>query len=179
VKFSFITKSHISIDQIKLDDKIFSKKLSSIHCIFIYFVALSEIYNFESSQEKLIVLTNYFAFLLSLLASSELENDRNLLIKLVVYSIIQGFLSRIKSNYKFIRNFRVKYTITSEEDYYLDVLGEAIDFIESLENPDAQINLNINEHDFTVLVNESNNISKCDNNLQNLRNNSMFNFLLF
>ena len=69
----------------------------------------------------------------------------------IVYALLKGNINKIKSNLNFIKLFRHKSRLESEEEYYFTTLFSAVDFIESLNHS----KLNIEEEEFKKLCEEN------------------------
>ena len=62
----------------------------------------------------------------------------------IVYALLKGNINKIKSNLNFIKLYRHKNRLESEEEYYFTTLFSAVEFIESLNHT----KLNIDEFEF-------------------------------
>jgi hypothetical protein len=58
--------------------------------------------------------------------------DKTILIKLLAFVIVKANINNLKSHLRFMAWFRHKTTISSEEDYYLSLIFQAIEFIDKL-----------------------------------------------
>ena len=112
-----------------------------------------DILNFNSSSEKLNSIVSFYRILFD-------EYGMNIgnLVKYSVYFILKINCSRLRSNYQFIKMFRLKILISNEEDLCLTILGKAIELIENefglkSRKTDKTNNL-INLKDPEILINE-------------------------
>lgn len=134
-KFSFVTLKHLDLE-INLDEFDFVIQLKSkINNIKI---DLSEITQFRSPKEKLNVLVNFCNYI----CSKYKITDKIPLVKFTVYALLKSNIHKLKGNLRFIALFRHKTIINSEEDYYLSIFFQAIEFIEKLESSKLKIDKN-------------------------------------
>lgn len=69
----------------------------------------------------------------------------------IVYALLKGNVSKLKSNLNFIKLYRHKNRLESEEDYYYTTLVSAVEFIENLNHT----KLNIEEEEFRRICEEN------------------------
>ena len=96
----------------------------------------------------------------------------------IVYALLKGNINKLKSNLNFIKLYRHKNRLESEEEYYFTTLFSAVEFIESLN----YTKLNIEEAEFLRKCEENHEkeiirqqtlikIPKISNSIMNLENN--------
>ena len=68
--------------------------------------------------------------------------DKFIIIKLIVFCILKANINNLKNNLRIISLFRHKTTINSEEDYFLLLIFQAIEFIEKMNYTNLKIKKN-------------------------------------
>lgn len=73
-------------------------------------------------------------------------------VKLIVLTIIRGYVPNLKSNIKYIQTYRHKSLISSEDDYFLSLVDQGIKYIENLN----LTTLKLNNDQITTINNATN-----------------------
>lgn len=125
-----------------------------------------EITQHKSPKEKLNIICN----LCNYICTKYKLTDKTIIIKFIIYSILKANISNLKGNLKFIALLRHRTTITSEEDYYLSLMFQALEYIEKIN----YTNLKIRKSEFIE------NCEEFDKKeiLKNYDSNSKYNFNL-
>lgn len=99
---------------------------------------MNEIFYCRSPKDKAIVILNF----INHISTKYKIIEKTQLIKLAVYAILKSNVNSFKENLKFIQLFRHKTIITSEEDYYLSIMNQSVEFIENMNSNLLKINRN-------------------------------------
>lgn len=83
------------------------------------------------------------------------DNKIETIYPIIVYALIKGNVNKIKSNIQFLQLFRHRTRLESEEEYYINAVMVAIDYIENL----TYKKLNIDKSEFLKKCEESENKS--------------------
>lgn len=145
-KYSFITLKHLGIE-FNVDVFELANQIKSISYLFL-FLDFNEISQYKSPKEKLNVVVNFCNYICW---KYKLTGKVSIL-KIIVFSILKANVTNLKGNLRFIALFRHKTVINSEEDYFLSILFQAVEFIERLHSNLSH--LKINKEEFAQFCDE-------------------------
>jgi hypothetical protein len=94
-----------------------------------------ELTQFRSPKEKLNVIVNFCNYI----CSKYKLTDKTVIIKFIVFCVLKSNITNLKANVKFIGLFRHKTCINSEEDFFLSLLFQSIEFIERMNSQHLKI----------------------------------------
>lgn len=138
-KYSFVSFKHLGIDfnvdEFDLANQLKSKLKNIKNKLFL---DLSELSEYKAPKEKSTVIVNFCNHI----CSKYKLVDKSTIIKFLVYSLIKGNIYNLKINLKFTALFRHKNSITSEEDYFLSIFFQAVEFIEKMNYSHLKIKKN-------------------------------------
>lgn len=120
-RFSFLKLKHFKLNERidYIDDLVLSNDLK----------ILFELNNYRSPKEKLVVLSS---FLINSVVGKFNIDDGEFLIKYTAYCLIKSNVPQLKTNLIFVDIFRHKAIISDQEDFFLSVFHQSVDFIEKL-----------------------------------------------
>jgi hypothetical protein len=143
-KFTFVSLKHLGIDcnvdEFELATQIKSKILILINLDF------CELTQYRSPKEKANVIVNFCNYICSKYKLTDKAN----IIKFIVFCILKSNITNLKAHVKFIGLFRHKTSINSEEDYFLSLVFQSIEFIERMNSS----HLKIKKSEFNELCDE-------------------------
>ena len=148
-----------SVDNDYLEVAINSKINKSL--IFIFnCLELSMINQFKSPRDKVIILINFVYILNTMINenSKKKHSGADEVFPIIVYAILASGIRKLKSNMRYIKNFRHFTRLESVEEYYFTTISSAIEFIENIKVDHLG---NIDEKEFMALCeNQEKNIEK-------------------
>lgn len=90
---------------------------------------------FKTPRDKVIILIN-FVYILNTMINENSKKKKpsgaDEVFPIVVYAILKSGIRKLKSNMKYIKNFRHFSRLESAEEYYFTTISSAIEFIEKL-----------------------------------------------
>ncbi len=98
---------------------------------------------YKTPEDKINILIN-FCNIITCMINEHIKNKSNKfagadeVFPLVIYAILKGNISKMKSNMNYIKNYRHKKRLDSGDAYYFTTINSAIGFIENLNYKNLQ-----------------------------------------
>ena len=117
---------------------------------------LSMINQFKPPKDKIIVLINFCNILTSMITEKAQNSQMKItgadeVFPMVVYVLLKANVKKLKSNLRYIQNYRHETRLESQEEYYLTTINSALEFIENMNYN----KLNIKESEFNLSCDNS------------------------
>ena len=97
---------------------------------------MNELSLLRSPREKITSIVNFLNYIVSKFKLTE----NSYILKFAVFAILKSNIPNIKENLKFISLFRHKTIISSEEDYFLSIMTQVLEYIEKMSFSTLKIN---------------------------------------
>jgi hypothetical protein len=90
---------------------------------------------FKSPRDKIIILINFVYILTTMINenSKKKSSGADEVFPIIVFAILKSGIRKLKSNMKYIKNFRHYTRLESVEEYYFTTISSAIEFIENMQ----------------------------------------------
>ena len=123
---------------------------------------------FKCPRDKVIILINFVYILNTMINenSKKKPSGADEVFPIIVYAILKSGIRKLKSNMKFIKNFRHYTRLESVEEYYFTTISSAIEFIENMQVDHLA---HIDEYEFKKLCDDHEKKMTKDSIKSNLR----------
>lgn len=105
---------------------------------------------YKSSKEKGSIILNLCYYLISKYKLLSGAKEREILLRLIIFTILKSGVLNLKAQIRYTSLFRNKSVISSDEDFYLSLFSEAIEFIERI----THSQLNISKIDYNSYIDD-------------------------